>query len=375
MQEDLIYVIQFTVQNFLSIWPYLLLSIPLAVAVRVSNASQYIRRAFVGRPIVAITLATLVGAFSPFCSCSVVPIIASLLIAGVPIGPVMAFWIASPTMDPEIFFLSVSVLGWELAIVRVIATLILSFTAGILTQSLDDAGFFESGILRKKKRDTNWSWKQLAQAIIYPVTKMLSTLRVASSSTSLDMSHDVAFAVQMIPTIEGTTCSVQSDSCACDSSCNTSQDDSCSTCNTETESIERSLMTRILRETWEATSMVIKFIAIAFILEALILLYIPQDAIVAFVGQDNPFAIGLAALVGIPMYTSNLTAMPLVGGLLQQGMLPGAALAFLIAGPVTTLPAMSAVFGIAKPRVFAIYLGISLLGAVVLGYGYQMLLL
>ncbi|MBI2215669.1 MAG: hypothetical protein HYU51_00075 [Candidatus Rokubacteria bacterium] len=49
-------------------------------------------------------------------------------------------------------------------------------------------------------------------------------------------------------------------------------------------------------------------------------------------------------------------------------MQPGAALvAFLIAGPVTTVPAMSAVWGIVKPRVFALYLGIALVGAVVLG--------
>jgi uncharacterized protein len=46
---------------------------------------------------------------------------------------------------------------------------------------------------------------------------------------------------------------------------------------------------------------------------------------------------------------------------MEQEMLPGAALAFLIAGATTTIPAMTAVYGITKPRVFA-------------GYGYQMLL-
>jgi uncharacterized membrane protein YraQ (UPF0718 family) len=62
--------------------------------------------------------------------------------------------------------------------------------------------------------------------------------------------------------------------------------------------------------------------------------------------------------------------MPLVGGLISQGMNPGAALAFLIAGPTTTLPAMSAVWGIVNRKVFAFYIGFSLISAIVFGYIY-----
>ena len=92
--HDLTYIVEFILDNFLHIWPYLLFSIPLAVTVRVTNAKQYIRKAFGRSALVSILLATFVGAFSPFCSCSVIPLIASLLIAGVPLGPVMSFWIA-----------------------------------------------------------------------------------------------------------------------------------------------------------------------------------------------------------------------------------------------------------------------------------------
>lgn len=65
-------------------------------------------------------------------------------------------------------------------------------------------------------------------------------------------------------------------------------------------------------------------------------------------------------------------ALPIVGGLMQQGMDPGAALAFLIAGPITTIPAMAAVWGVAKRRVFLLYVGIGLVGALVFGYGYSL---
>ena len=118
--------------------------------------------------------------------------------------------------------------------------------------------------------------------------------------------------------------------------------------------------------------MVVKFMALAFFLEALITLYIPSTWIAGLLGQQNSLAILLAAFIGVPVYTSNLAALPLVSGLLAQGMNPAAGLAFLIAGPTTTLPAMAAVWGLTTRRVFVLYVSFSLVGAVVIGYVYNM---
>jgi uncharacterized membrane protein YraQ (UPF0718 family) len=63
----------------------------------------------------------------------------------------------------------------------------------------------------------------------------------------------------------------------------------------------------------------------------------------------------------------------MISGLLNQGMAPAAALAFLIAGPTTTLPAMAAVWGLVSRRIFALYLLFILVGAVVLGYVYALI--
>jgi uncharacterized protein len=104
--EEITKIIVYIFNSFLHIWPYLVITIPLAVYVKFSGAGKYISKALTHRPLIAIVLATVVGAFSPFCSCGVIPVITSLLISGIPIGPVMSFWIASPSMDPEIFFLT-----------------------------------------------------------------------------------------------------------------------------------------------------------------------------------------------------------------------------------------------------------------------------
>ncbi len=93
-------------------------------------------------------------------------------------------------------------------------------------------------------------------------------------------------------------------------------------------------------------------------------MYVPSEWIAGVLGSQNPYAIPMATLLDAPVYTSNLTALPMIGGLLDQGMNPAAALAFLIAGP-TTLPAMAAVGGLVTRRVFALYVSFSLIAALV----------
>jgi uncharacterized membrane protein YraQ (UPF0718 family) len=110
---------------------------------------------------------------------------------------------------------------------------------------------------------------------------------------------------------------------------------------------------------------------VAFVLEALISRYVPQDLIAAALGGNTPWAVPLATLVGIPFYTTNLSALGIVSGLLARGLSSAAALSFLIGGAVTTLPAMSAVWGIVKPRIFALYLALCTGGALLAGFAWQ----
>ena len=126
----------------------------------------------------------------------------------------------------------------------------------------------------------------------------------------------------------------------------------------------------VIRESWGLG----RWLLLAFLLEALITRYIPQAAVAAVLGADNAWAVPLAALIGVPMYLNNIGALPIVAGLLAQGMQPGAAIAFLIAGPVTTIPAMTAVWGVTDRRVFVLYLSLGLLGATIMGAAANLLL-
>jgi uncharacterized membrane protein YraQ (UPF0718 family) len=150
--EHFIRISDFILKSFLHIWPYLLVTIPLAVLINMTGASRFINRAYSKNIIISVLLATAVGAFSPLCSCGVIPVISSLLIGGVPIAPVMSFWIASPSMDPEIFFLSSSVSGWDLALWRLVSTLIISLFSGFMTYYITSLGFINAYGIKKKNR-------------------------------------------------------------------------------------------------------------------------------------------------------------------------------------------------------------------------------
>jgi len=116
----------------------------------------------------------------------------------------------------------------------------------------------------------------------------------------------------------------------------------------------------------------LKWLALAYTLEALLVHYVPADLIARVVGGEGIVPIAIAAVVGMPAYLNSYIAPPLLAGLTEQGMSAGAAMSFMIAGAVSSIPAMAAVWSLVKPRVFAAYLGLGVSGAILTGVLFQM---
>ena len=74
-----------------------------------------------------------------------------------------------------------------------------------------------------------------------------------------------------------------------------------------------------------------------------------------------------SARVGMPAYLNSYAAPPLVAGLMEQGMGASAAMAFLVAGAISLIPAMTAVWSLVHRLVFLSYLGFGVAGAVLFG--------
>jgi len=301
-------ILEFIGRAFWHILPFFLMSIVIAAL-----ASQFSLRAklaeFLNRKIaIAIIVASIIGAISPLCSCGVIPAIFALLQTGIPLAPIMSFWISSPLMSPEAFLLTWANLGLELAFVRLAATLFMGVTAGFITLRLFSRSLHSS------------SW-----------------LRIELSTGP-----------------QGCDCQSQTDG------------------NTRSAPAARRMDWRKLKiDIGRTTIFLGKWLAIAFFLEALIKFYLPTAWIKNLFGGQNALAILWAALLGIPLYVNNISAIPLVRGMLAAGMGKGATLAFLLAGPATSVPAMVAVYGLVKRRVFIVYLLLAFVLSVISGYLYE----
>lgn len=126
-----------------------------------------------------------------------------------------------------------------------------------------------------------------------------------------------------------------------------------------------------MRDASRTTLFLGKWLCLAFVLESLMIAWIPAKTVTAALGGDGLWPIVTATLVGVPAYLNGYAALPLVGGLMEQGMTPGAGMAFLVAGGVTSVPAAIAVWALARPPVFALYIGLSLSGAFLAGLAFQ----
>jgi uncharacterized protein len=247
----------------------------------------------------------LMGALSPFCSCGVIPLVAALLTMGVPLSAVMAFWLASPLMDPAMFVLTLGVLGSGFALAKTAAAIGVGLIGGFGILALQARGFLASplrdgigagGCAGGKTGDpgaTVWRfWREGARRRAF---------------------------------IDGAAANA-----------------------------------RFLG----------KWLALAFLLESLMLAYVPSETVAEMLGGGGWLTVVAASLAGVPAYLNGYAALPLVAGLIDQGMAPGAGMAFLIAGGVTSIPAAVAVFALARVPVFVAYLGFALLGSVLAGLAY-----
>ncbi len=297
----------FTLGAFAGVLPFLLLSVALAAYAKASGADNLIARAFQGRTLSMIVFAAGMGALSPFCSCGVIPLIAALLAMGVPLAPVMAFWLASPLMDPSMFVLTAATLGTQFAIAKTVAAFGIGLLGGLGVLALQRGAALNQP-LRPGVSDGGCAGANIR----------------APKQVAWRFWHD----------------------------------------QKRRQSFAISAHNNIL--------FLGKWLILAFALESLMLAYVPADLVARAVGDGGFLQLLGATLVGVPAYLNGYAALPLVAGLIEQGMAPGAGMAFMLAGGVSSIPAAIAVYALARPPVFIAYLGFAFVGALLAGslYGW-----
>jgi uncharacterized membrane protein YraQ (UPF0718 family) len=296
----------FALEALLHIAPYLLASVGLAAYLKAAGAERLIARVFSGSPALMITSASLFGALSPFCSCGVIPLIAALLSMGVPLAPVMAFWVSSPLMAPDMFLVTAGTLGTGFAIAKTLAAVGIGLLAGAATLAAQRLGLFPAA-LREGVGDGG------------------------CAGSAARSSGEVVWRVWLEP--------------------------------------ERRFT--FARSAWQNGLFLGKWLALAFLLESLMVTYLPAALIASWLGGGSVWAIPMAVAVGVPAYLNGYAALPIVAGLMDAGMTPGSAMAFLTAGGMTSIPAALAVFALVRRPVFVWYLGLALVASALSGVLYQ----
>ncbi|AIO19676.1 putative permease [Candidatus Izimaplasma bacterium HR1] len=101
--------------------------------------------------------------------------------------------------------------------------------------------------------------------------------------------------------------------------------------------------------------------------------YIPESLIGAILGENNPFNVFIAAIVGIPMYADIFGTIPIAEALLGKGVGTGTVLAFMMAVTALSLPSMVMLSKVVKPKLLTMFIVIVSVGIIIIGYLFNFL--
>lgn len=240
-------------------------------------------------------LGAALGAVTPFCSCSTIPMTVGLLRVGVPFGATMSFVLASPLLNPIILTMFFALLGWKAALIYGGVTFLVAMFSGAALELLG-------------------------------LQKDIKKVRISGGHQDSDTSLPFAKKLR-----------------------------------------------EAFRDAWHDFTGILVYLVLGVAVGAAIYGYLPMDLVTRLAGSGNPFAIPVAAIIGVPLYVRAETVIPIAVALTQKGMSMGAVLALVIGGAGMSIPEMSMLAGIFKRRLVIVFIGVVFLTAVIAGFSFNIL--
>ena len=245
-------------------------------------------------------VAGLLGAITPFCSCSTIPFLKGLLRAKAGFGTMMVFLFASPLLNPIIIGLFAVTFGLKVTVFYFVIAMGVSVIAGYTLEKLG----FEKYVK--------------PEAYIAPETK----------------------------------------GCA-------------SSCGAKAKPINK--WVRIWNSTWADFKKVVPYLIGGIALGSMIYGFMPTEFVASVASENNPFAIPVAAVIGIPLYIRAEAVIPLSAALAAKGMGLGAVMALIIGSAGASLTEVILLKSIFKNKMIAAFLFVILSMAIGAGFLYQFL--
>ncbi len=309
--------------EFIYILPFLAIGVLLEAIIRTFKWHVKIRKALTRFGVLSIGIATLLGVASPLCACATLPLVISLLLAGLPLAPAMALLVTSPLMSPAGYTL----LNWELgpgwANVVLTSAVFMGLFAGYITHFLRRYGFSEDRLFRQALPAGDF--------------------------------HDPDYPVEELRCDCGKQLSHRVDRCT------------------------HNKFLVFLAKFWEGTLKIGKFTLIGLFIEVVASSLIPHDWLAALLEGNGILPILTLTFATIPLHLPQVTAAAMLYGFVSPevgagiSLAKGAGIALLIGGPVTALPVMAVFISMFRKRVLLLYLGLCVSGTLLLAFTYRLL--
>lgn len=303
------------------VFPYFVVGILLAGYIRTYKIAVKLQTKLRRYGILSVVLASIVGILTPLCACGTVTTAVSLLFAGLPLAPVMALMVTSPLLSPSAYLLTLNDLGPEWTVIRTVAAFSMGVLAGGVTHLLRNKGFhsreifIEGAVPRGDLHDES-----------YPIERLRCNCRET-------FGHRVAAKT-------------------------------------------KNMFVIFLAKSSEMLWLVGKYVIVGVVIGAIVERYMPKDWIHGLFGQKGPLSIVWITLGSVPIFLHQISVSSIlyhIKSSLDGTLDGGAALAFLIGGPVTAVPTMVMFWTIFRKRVFFLYMAVCLAGTIVIALAFQSL--
>ncbi|MCK0716182.1 permease [Chromohalobacter sarecensis] len=282
-------------------------------------------------------LAAGLGAITPFCSCSTIPMLKGLIRARAGFGPMMVFLFASPLLNPIIVALLVATFGLTLTAIYVLAALVVSLGAGWLLQTLG----FERYIRRETDQQTRGCGASGSSCNANPAVSSSDIRRCGSNPAEASCGTD------------GTT---------------SAPSDGCCAAQPSAPAASKGKYSGLWREAWSDFVDVLPYLLIGIAIGSLIYGYMPTGLLEQYAGPDNPFAIPVAAVIGVPLYIRAEAVIPLAAALMAKGVGAGTVLALIIGSAGASLTELILLRSLFTLKLLAAFVAIIFAMAMIAGY-------
>lgn len=266
--------------------------------------------------------AGLLGAITPFCSCSTIPMLAGLLKARAGFGPTITFLFTSPLLNPIIIGLFFATFGMKVTVVYFLVALIVSILGGYVLEKL--------GFERYVKQEV------VSGEVKSGCATGCGDSKPAAKTSCCDSKKPA-------PVDSGCGCGPAEPVAASASYCASTEESDAEDnfdgaalagggcCTTTAPTIKvHGRWVRLWAETWNQFKKVFPALMIGVGIGSLIYGVVPVDFIAKYAGPENPLATPFAAIIGVPLYIRAEAVIPLAAALGAKGMGMGAVMALII---------------------------------------------